>query len=115
MSISSPVNVQSDADVAGEQAKNLYVSSHESMQDQRVSVDTESSSTEASESEIVQDIRLEWNKARNVESEAVKGKFYHLSSHALLFSCLSSNLGLEDEVKRVSESEMVKGMFMCRY
>ena len=45
------------------------------MQDNKVTVDTESSSTEASasEPEFVEEMKMEWQRARAVEDYAVKG------------------------------------------
>ena len=57
------------------QAKNLYVSSSEEIRDKEVSVDTESSSTETSDSDMIHEIKDEWKKARLVEGVAVKGTF----------------------------------------
>ena len=57
------------------QAKNLYVSSSEEIRDKEVSVDTESSSTETSDSDMIHEVKDEWKKARLVESVAVKGTF----------------------------------------
>ena len=62
-------------------AKNLYVSERDGIQVKEVSVDTESSSTstEASASDsdaggVKEEIKSEWRKARETETEVIKGK-----------------------------------------
>lgn len=55
------------------QAKNLYVSREEGIQDNEISVDTESSSTETSDSDLREEIKHEWRKARENEAEMIKG------------------------------------------
>ena len=55
------------------QAKNLYVSASEEIRDKEVSVDTESSSTETSDSDMIHEFKDEWKKARLMEGTAVKG------------------------------------------
>ena len=55
-------------------AKNLYVTEKEGLQDKDVVVDTESSSTEtsASDTDLKEEIKQEWRKARENEAEVIK-------------------------------------------
>ncbi|KAH7922577.1 PLC-like phosphodiesterase [Leucogyrophana mollusca] len=55
-------------------AKNLYVSDNETIRPKEVSVDTESSSTEtsASDSDMAQEIKHEWKKAKAADKKAVQ-------------------------------------------
>lgn len=55
-------------------AKNLYISDKDNLRESEVIVDTESSSTEASASDmdLGEDLRQEWRKARETEAEAIK-------------------------------------------
>ncbi|CAL1710104.1 unnamed protein product [Somion occarium] len=55
-------------------AKNLYVSEKEGMQEKEVVVDTESSSTEtsASDTDVKEEVKQEWRKARENEAEVIK-------------------------------------------
>ncbi|KAI0071890.1 PLC-like phosphodiesterase [Panus rudis PR-1116 ss-1] len=55
-------------------AKNLYVSEKEGIQEREVTVDTESSSTEtsASDSDVREEVKHEWRKAREDQAEMIK-------------------------------------------
>ncbi len=58
------------------QAKNLYVSEKEGIQEKDLTVDGESSSTEtsASDTDFKEEVKHEWRKARENEVEVIKGK-----------------------------------------
>lgn len=96
-------------------AKNLYVSASESARDKETGGDVEMTETEtetssAEDSEVmhvVHDARYEWHKAREAEGHAVKGAwvciiFWRAAADSVVAE-------LKDELKKVKNSEAVKG------
>lgn len=69
-------------------AKNLYISQREGSQDKDVIVDTESSSTEtsASDTDLKEEIKQEWRKARENEAEVIRGIFFAKNHFLVAFS-----------------------------
>ena len=53
------------------QAKNLYISPHETADGEFPSTDTSASST--SDSDAIQDVKVDWSKVKHHQSDAVKG------------------------------------------
>jgi phosphatidylinositol phospholipase C, delta len=85
------------------QAKNLYVSEKEGMQEKEVSVDAESSSTEtsASDSDLREEIKHEWRKARENEVEMIKGVYSRGKQSAYTDPIL--NIGLKSELTKAKK------------
>ena len=75
----TPLGIQaSPEDLKGRvllKAKNLYVSDKQGLTEKEITVDVESSTTDtsASESELASEVKQEWRKARKTEVELIKG------------------------------------------
>lgn len=58
------------------QTKDLYVMEQEGAQEKDITLDSESSETSTSDSDVREEIKEEWRKTRETEVEMIKGWYW---------------------------------------